>query len=194
MEIRRPTDSEWDAIVQNDAKHDASFFYGVSSTHIFCKVSCKSRTPKRENVHISNDSSDFVRAGYSPCKRCKPDNLLLPEKEWVHVIEEYIAHHFQLPLTLQTIADACHGSPSHVHRTVKKHTGLAPLALVQQHRIEYAKHLLSTTEWPISRVATKVGYGTTAYFITTFKKFTSCTPLQFRKEQRSHGNDLLDKR
>lgn len=40
----------YDAVAANDAEYDGLFFYGVRSTGIFCRPSCRSKKPLRENV------------------------------------------------------------------------------------------------------------------------------------------------
>jgi AraC family transcriptional regulator of adaptative response / methylphosphotriester-DNA alkyltransferase methyltransferase len=50
-ESSRITDDEkWQAVVSCDRRYDGIFFYGVKTTGIFCKPSCKSKTLVRENV------------------------------------------------------------------------------------------------------------------------------------------------
>jgi AraC family transcriptional regulator of adaptative response / methylphosphotriester-DNA alkyltransferase methyltransferase len=48
----RLTEDKWQAIIHNDASCDHRFFYAVETTGIFCRPSCKSRPPKRENIRI----------------------------------------------------------------------------------------------------------------------------------------------
>jgi AraC family transcriptional regulator of adaptative response/methylated-DNA-[protein]-cysteine methyltransferase len=40
----------WDAVTQRDPHADGAFFYGVKTTGVFCRPSCASRQPRRENV------------------------------------------------------------------------------------------------------------------------------------------------
>lgn len=47
-------------------------------------------------------------------------------------------------------------------------------------RIEYAKTLLSETDYTVSETAELSGYSDTKYFSTKFKKITGKTPLQYR--------------
>ena len=58
-------DEMWKAVSDNDASYDGIFFYGVKSTGIYCRPSCKSKTPKRENTYFFDTHSkqqlpDFV--------------------------------------------------------------------------------------------------------------------------------------
>lgn len=46
------SDEMWRAVFENDAAFDGVFFYAVNSTGIFCRPSCKSKVPKRENVRF----------------------------------------------------------------------------------------------------------------------------------------------
>jgi AraC family transcriptional regulator of adaptative response / methylphosphotriester-DNA alkyltransferase methyltransferase len=49
------TEEEWQAVATNDASYDNLFRYAVKTTKIFCKPSCPSRLPKRENITIFYD-------------------------------------------------------------------------------------------------------------------------------------------
>ena len=40
----------WEAVQRSDASYDGLFFYAVKTTGIFCRPSCKSKPPKRENL------------------------------------------------------------------------------------------------------------------------------------------------
>ena len=40
----------WNAVKNSDANYDGLFFYAVKTTGIFCRPSCKSKLPKRENI------------------------------------------------------------------------------------------------------------------------------------------------
>jgi AraC family transcriptional regulator, regulatory protein of adaptative response / methylphosphotriester-DNA alkyltransferase methyltransferase len=175
-------DEKWQAILNNDAAFDGQFVYGVSSTGIFCRPSCKSRPPKKENTQIFASSREALDARYRPCKRCRPTGERMPDEEWISMVTEYIRRHYAAPLHLQTLADISHSSPFHLHRTFKRITGQTPSAYVQQVRIEQAAAELLTTDKPVSVIGTDVGLANTPYFITLFKNQTGCTPAQYRKQ------------
>ncbi|MNO42927.1 Bifunctional transcriptional activator/DNA repair enzyme AdaA [compost metagenome] len=177
------SETEWQAIIQNDASQDGRFFYAVASTGIFCRPSCKSKPPKRENVRIFASAEQAKAARFRPCKRCKPDGQPLPDREWVGQIADYIDRHYDEKLTLELLADMCHGSPYHLQRTFKRVMQMTPVEYIQRRRIEAAKRTLLHTRRTVADIALEVGIGSPAYFITLFKKTTGITPNEYRNSQ-----------
>lgn len=174
------TEDQWRSIILNDAASDGKFFYAVKTTGIFCRPSCKSKPPNRENITVFPDAEQALSAGYRPCKRCKPTGLRLPDEEWISMVAEYIDNHYMEELNLQLLADLAHGSPYHLHRTFKKVNGVTPVEYIQNVRIEQAKSRLLTTTQPVAEIGKQVGLTNTPYFITLFKKLTGLTPAHYR--------------
>jgi AraC family transcriptional regulator, regulatory protein of adaptative response / methylated-DNA-[protein]-cysteine methyltransferase len=77
-ELPRATglDARWAAVLARDPGSDGEFFYSVRTTGVYCRPSCASRLPKRENVAFHDTREDAERAGFRPCKRCRPDRPL----------------------------------------------------------------------------------------------------------------------
>lgn len=63
----------WRAVVERLTGADGVFFYGVLTTGVFCRPTCPARRPRRENAVFFDSVEEAKRAGYRPCKRCKPD-------------------------------------------------------------------------------------------------------------------------
>ncbi|MCW9130941.1 bifunctional transcriptional activator/DNA repair enzyme AdaA [Bacillus paramycoides] len=176
------TDEYWQAIIHNDSSFDDKFFYAVKSTHIFCRPSCRSRIPNKNNVQIFLNVEQALYEKFRPCKRCKPNGLTLPNEEWINQIKEYIQKHYCDALTLDLLAEMCHGSPYHLQRTFKKIVGISPIEYIQQFRITKATEYLSHTNQSIIEISTAVGIENPEYFATLFKKKTGFTPTEYRKK------------
>lgn len=176
----------WEAIIENDVSYDGIFYYGVKTTGIFCRPSCKSRAPHAENVFIFSDAEEALTRGFRPCKRCKPTGQRVPDLEWISVVTNYIEHHYREPLPLDLLASVSHGSPYHLHRVFKRITGKTPVQYIQNKRITEAKKLLTGTQLHIAEVGRHVGICNPAYFITVFRKSTGHTPANYREQKQGH--------
>ncbi|MGH6990317.1 MAG: Ada metal-binding domain-containing protein, partial [Stellaceae bacterium] len=72
----RPYDSDaarWAAVLGRDAAADGMFYYSVVTTGVYCRPSCAARTPNRDNVRFHDSPEAAARAGFRPCKRCRPN-------------------------------------------------------------------------------------------------------------------------
>jgi AraC family transcriptional regulator, regulatory protein of adaptative response / methylated-DNA-[protein]-cysteine methyltransferase len=65
-------DQAWAAILARDPSADAELVYAVTTTGIFCRPTCPSRRPDRENVRFFADARSAASAGFRPCRRCRP--------------------------------------------------------------------------------------------------------------------------
>lgn len=186
------TEEMWQAIVSNNSAYDGQFWYAVKSTGIFCRPSCKSRPPKRENVGFFPSPEAALSARYRPCKRCKPTGQRLPDDEWIAIVTAYIDRNYAEKLTLRRLAEISHGSPYHLHRIFKRIMGVTPVEYVQRRRIGQAKELLRSTKLAIAEVGQSVGLSNPPYFITLFKQTAGCTPAEYRKSQQEAAKEDID--
>ncbi len=60
------------AFVRRDPAYEGVFWLGVKTTGIFCRPTCRARTPNRENVEFFAAPADALHAGYRPCRKCRP--------------------------------------------------------------------------------------------------------------------------
>lgn len=174
----------WKAISNNDSSYDNKFYYGVKTTKIFCRPSCKSRIPNKNNVYIFKKAQSALEFGFRPCKRCKPDNLLLPNEEWIELICDWIDENFQNDITLSSLSETFHSSQFHLQRTFNKVRGESPLSYLQKIRLTTAADKLKNTDYPIQVISSEVGFQNNAYFSTVFKKYYNVTPKNYRKQFR----------
>ena len=60
------------AFARHDPAYEGVFWLGVKTTGIFCRPTCRARTPNRENVEFFAAPADALHAGYRPCRKCRP--------------------------------------------------------------------------------------------------------------------------
>ncbi|HWP50292.1 MAG TPA: Ada metal-binding domain-containing protein [Clostridia bacterium] len=178
-------DEMWKAVCENDAAFDGLFFYAVESTGIFCRPSCKSKMPKRENVRFFSSAAQARAAGFRPCKRCRSD---LADYQPIRETAEAAKH-----LLEASFADgkACAFPPRQLglsrHRLSEIFQavyGVTPADYVAGLRLSKAEQLLSTTDDPIVDIAYASGFGGLSSFYRFFKGRTGLSPAAYRKERQ----------
>src|SRR5215470_12905660 len=68
-------DPRWAAVIARDRSADGTFYYSVSTTGVYCRPSCPARHAKPGHVRFHCTRAEAERAGFRPCKRCKPDRV-----------------------------------------------------------------------------------------------------------------------
>lgn len=92
----------------------------------------------------------------------------------------YISEHFNMPLTLEEVADHVHLHPSYFSTLFKSSTGSSFKEYLNMVRIEESKRLLANTDFSIIDIAVATGFEDQSYFSKVFKKYTGLTPKQYR--------------
>jgi len=107
------------------------------------------------------------------------------EEQSMHAIidksKRYIKEHLSDDLSVSNIASILYLSPNYFSRLFKKVTGEGCNVYIVRKRIEKAKLLLETTNFPTGRIAMMVGYRDTNYFSLAFKKSTGKSPRKYRE-------------
>ena len=104
-----------------------------------------------------------------------------------HIIDpviEYMHQNFSKQLSLSEVAEHVYTNPTYLSRVIKQETGMGFTELLTKIRIEAAKKMLRDPAYKINEIAEKTGYINPRYFTAIFKKYTGCTPYNFRSEQK----------
>lgn len=172
----------WRAIVACNEDYDGTFFYGVTTTKIFCRPSCRSKTPKRENVKIFYNSKEPLAEGFRPCKRCRPDLLqhVTTKEMLVNKAKQYLSEHYTETIPLERLGKELYASPFYLHKLFKAETGMSPHQFILHQRVEVAKKWMVETNLPLTNIALEVGFKSSAHFSAVFRKMVGCTPMEYR--------------
>src|SRR5579862_1452575 len=127
------SDRLWDAVMERNSQMDGKFVYAVRSTGIYCRPTCPSRRPRRNQVEFFAQPEAAERAGFRACLRCRPqltgaDARNHSERAVNQVAElcRAIENNLDAPLKLDSLAAQAGASPHSVLRAFRKTMGITP--------------------------------------------------------------------
>jgi AraC family transcriptional regulator of adaptative response/methylated-DNA-[protein]-cysteine methyltransferase len=175
-------DPRWQSVVTRDRAADGSFYYSVASTGVYCRPSCPSRQPKPENVAYHLTCEDAERAGFRPCKRCKPNEPALAERHAATIarICRVIEASEEVP-NLDELAKKAGLSRYHFHRLFKSITGLTPGAYSRAHRAGRIRTELARPDTSVTSAIYAAGFNSHSRFYETSEKLLGMTPRDFKR-------------
>jgi AraC family transcriptional regulator of adaptative response/methylated-DNA-[protein]-cysteine methyltransferase len=173
------TDAErWTAVTRRDAEADGSFVFSVRTTGVYCRPSCAARQPLRQNVRFHATCAEAERAGFRPCKRCRPNE---PRERHAAAITEAcrrIAEAEDMP-SLDDLASGAALSRFHFHRVFKQHTGLTPREYRAAERGRRVREELPRAT-SVTAAIYDAGFNSSGRFYAASDALLGMTPTRFR--------------
>lgn len=117
-------DGRWQAVERRDPAADGLFVYAVTSTGIYCRPTCPSRRPRRENVRFFDGPEAAEAAGFRACRRCEPQAVTTGQRVVAEVAR--LLQTAERAPSLAELGQAVGMSPYHLQRLFKRATGLSP--------------------------------------------------------------------
>jgi AraC-like DNA-binding protein len=96
-------------------------------------------------------------------------------------LDEYIRGHLSENLTLHDLATILNISVRQLSRAVRQSKGIGLHRWVADYRLEEARRLIVETEIPITEIALRCGFQTSAAFSTAFRTAAGFSPTEFRR-------------
>jgi AraC family transcriptional regulator of adaptative response/methylated-DNA-[protein]-cysteine methyltransferase len=173
-------EERWQAVVRRDRAADGLFYYSVRSTGVYCRPSCAARLARRENVQFHATCADAEKAGFRPCKRCRPNEAALTDRQAAAVATACRAMEEaeQMP-SLDELAQAAGMSRFHFHRVFKALTGVTPKAYADAHRRTRVRDEL-THSATVTDAIYGAGFGSSGRFYNATSGLLGMTPTAFR--------------
>lgn len=173
-------DPRWASVVARDPEADGTFYYSVQTTGVYCRPSCAARSARPENVRFHRTGEDAEKAGFRPCKRCKPNQPSLAEQRAAKVIEACrIIEESQTVPGLEDLAKRVGVSTYHFHRVFKQVTGLTPREYAAAHREKRVRSELSRSG-TVTEAIFDAGYNSNARFYEKSNEVLGMTPTNYR--------------
>ena len=176
-------DALYAALLARDPALDGHAFVCVTSTRVFCRLTCPARKPKRENTIFHASIGACVEAGFRPCLRCRPLDLAKRREplvaELLDRLDERPAHRWS-----EQDMVACGLDPSTVRRAFRRHIGMTFLELARLRRAGLAMATLSDGG-SVTDAQLDAGYQSASGFRDAIGRLLSDTPRQLK------GRELL---
>jgi len=171
---------KWAAVVRRDRSADNSFYYAVSTTGVYCLPSCAARLPLREHVQFYATRAEAEKAGFRPCKRCRPDEAPRAERQAAAIAKacRLIEESDEVP-GLDLLAAAAGMSRFYFHRVFREITGLTPKAYAAAHRASRVRDELTRTS-TVTEAIYEAGFNSSGRFYATSSQTLGMTPMDFR--------------
>jgi len=173
---------QWQAVLDHDKAHDGAFVYAVKTTGVYCRPSCASRRPLRQNVQFFAQTAAAEKAGFRPCLRCRPQSAPLKDARTTNVraICRYIERHLEDPISLHALGDAFGMSPFHLQRTFKAALGVTPKQYADSCRINLLKQNLQSGK-TVTTALYDSGYSSSSRLYERAQDHLGMTPDKYRR-------------
>jgi AraC family transcriptional regulator of adaptative response/methylated-DNA-[protein]-cysteine methyltransferase len=174
-------DWQYSAVKEKNSAFDGIFYFGVRTTGIFCRPSCSSRTPKRENVLFYASADAAKDAGFRACLRCKPTDVEFSNKNAKIITKAFEALQSDAIeiTTIDELSSYLKVSTGHLQRIFKDTLGLSPKEVMDNMRIENFKENVRETD--VTTSLYESGFGSSRSLYEKAGERLGMTPAVYKK-------------
>lgn len=174
-------DWRWAAVRDRNAVFDGVFYFGVRTTGVFCRPSCSSKRPKRENISFFRSADEAENAGFRACLRCRPKDVYFPGAgaELVAKAFEILKDADSETATIEELSLRLGVSSGHLQKTFKSVLGLGPKEVMDMMRIENFKENVRETD--VTTSLYESGFGSSRSLYEKAGERLGMTPAVYKK-------------
>lgn len=174
-------DERWLVVKVRDPRYDNKFVFGVLSTKIYCRPSCPSKRPGREQVVFFSAPSAAEVAGFRACLRCRPKDESIPSSQESIVKEAcaFIERNLESKLTLREVGERVGISQFHLQRIFKRIVGITPRQYAEKSKLDHAKLLLKRGE-SVRRSTYASGHSSTSWLYSNPGAMLGMCPAAYK--------------
>jgi len=185
------TDALWHAVQSRDRGADGEFVYAVRSTGVYCRPSCPSRKPRREQVVFFPLPEAAEQRGFRACRRCRPRTVRAQDPSTQAVaricreIESRIfsnadAGSGENRLTLAALSSTAGISPHQLERAFRRVMGITPRQYADAQRMRHLKSSLRKGD-DVTTALYDAGYGSSSRLYERAPSHLGMTPATYRQ-------------
>lgn len=145
------------------------------------------KKPQYQNILIVHNLLEILLVHLFRGNRVELEKTTLPlfNKD-ISTVKYFIERHYHDPITLDQLAEISHMNKYYLAHSFKKGIGVSPIEYLNEVRIGKSKHLLETTDHPISFIASLTGFSSPSYFSQAFKRIVEISPQEYRKNKKEN--------
>lgn len=164
------------ALTARDARFEGRAFVGVTTTGIFCRLTCPARKPRPENCRWFASPADALAQGFRPCMRCHPTGSGADR-----IIADLVPRLQAQPDRNWTEADlaALGYDPSTVRRAFRRHFGQSFLQMSRAARLRSGLKTM-TKGSPMIEAQLDAGFDSASGFRAAFQRLFGHPPHEWR--------------
>lgn len=182
------TAQRWQAVQVRDKNADLHFFYGVTSTGIYCYPSCPSKAALKENTVFFNCREEASNSGLRPCKRCRSDDdpLLVRQTKIVESACRYIESSAD-SVKIDEVARAVNVSRFHLQKLFQQYLAISPKAYAKASRAKgFERALVSSSS--VTEALYAAGYDSASAFYAEGAERLGMNAKRYKEQGR--GMDI----
>ncbi len=172
-------DARWQAVTARERAADGQFVYAVRTTGIYCRPTCPSKRPRRDNVLFFDTNAEAAKAGFRACLRCHPDRAHEGPDAAILAACRKIAASAALP-DLDRLAMEAGYSRFHFQRRFKSLIGVTPRAYALACRAERMRDNLAKADH-VTDALYDSGFHSSGRFYAKAKEHLGMNPHTWRK-------------
>ncbi len=173
-------DALYDALLARNETLDGRVFVCVSTTGVFCRLTCPARKPKRENCSFRPTAGACIEAGFRPCRRCHPLQAAALADPAIGALLRALDARPDLRWSEEHVVRLGH-DPSTVRRSFKRHFGMTFLEMARQRRLREGFQVLAVG----GKVVTaqhEAGFDSPSAFREAFARLLGQSPSELRPD------------
>lgn len=175
-------DRAWAAVLARDPSA-RDFVYAVTTTGVFCRSGCPSRTPARKNVRFFPTPAAARAAGFRPCRRCRPEELP-SDTRLAQAMAEHLDRNPDRRVALAELGCLIRRSPFTAQRVFRRTLGLTPAQYQRQARAAALRQQLQSNPGNATDALYAAGYSTSSRAYESAPSNLGMSPGTFRKHGR----------
>jgi len=178
--------ARWRAVQSRDRSADGVFVYAVRSTGIYCRPSCPSRKPRREQVMFFALAEAAEQKGFRPCRRCRPHTVPVSDPRIAavarvcHEIDARVLADPDARLTLAHLSRAAGMTTHQLERAFRATIGITPRQYADAQRMRRLKSRLKKGD-NVTTALYEAGYGSSSRLYERAPSHLGMTPAAYRR-------------